>query len=275
MSVQTAGPVKRVTTLELRDMKRRGERIAALTAYDHLFARIVDSAGTDLVLVGDSLGQVLLGYDSTLPVTLDEMIHHARAVVRGVTRAMVVVDMPFLSYQVSCEDAIRNCGRVMKETGASAVKVEGGSAEIAGTITRLVGIGIPVLAHLGFTPQSLHVMGGSRVQGRAAADRQRLLEEARRIQDAGAFAVVLELIPGDLAAEIATSLEIPTIGIGAGAGCDGQILVLHDMLGLNSGFRPRFLRRFAELGEAASAGVEAYVRAVREAEYPAAEHGFE
>ena len=256
-------------------MKRRGERIAALTAYDYLFARLVDEAGTDLVLVGDSLAQVVLGYDSTLPVTLDEMIHHARAVRRGVERGLVVVDLPFLTYQVSAEDALRNAGRVLKETGASAVKLEGGSEDVAATTRRLVQAGIPVLAHLGFTPQSVHAMGGSRVQGRGEEGRERLLAEARRMEEAGAFAVVLELVPGALAAEITAALRVPTIVIGAGAGCDGQVLVLHDMLGLNPGFRPRFLRRFAELGDAAASGLSEYVRPVKGGEYPAAEHTFE
>lgn len=274
MSVQTAGG-RRVTTLELCEMKRRGERIAALTAYDYLFARLVDEAGTDLVLVGDSLAHVVLGYDSTLPVTLDDMIYHARAVRRGVKRALVVVDLPFLTYQVSREEAIRNAGRVLKETGAAAVKLEGGSEEIVDTVRHLVRVGIPVLGHLGFTPQSVHVMGGSRVQGRGEEARERLLEEARRLEEAGAFGVVLELVPGALAEEVTRALRVPTIGIGAGVGCDGQVLVLHDMLGLNPGFQPRFLRRFAELGRDAAAGLGDYVRAVRAGEYPGPEHTFE
>ena len=256
-------------------MKRRGEKIAALTAYDYLFARVVDRAGTDLILVGDSLAQVVLGYDSTVPVTLDEMIHHARAVRRGVQRAMVVVDLPFLTYQVSREEAVRNAGRVMKETGAAAVKLEGGSEEIADTVAHMVRVGIPVLGHVGFTPQSENVLGRSRVQGREGAARERILAEARRLEEAGAFGVVLELVPGALAAEVTAALAIPTIGIGAGAGCDGQILVLYDMLGLYQDFQPRFLRRFADLGEQAATGVEAYVRAVRGGEYPAPEHTFE
>jgi 3-methyl-2-oxobutanoate hydroxymethyltransferase len=255
-------------------MKQRGERIAALTAYDYLFARIVDRAGVEVILVGDSLAHVVLGYDTTLPVTLDDMIYHSRAVRRGVQRALVVVDMPFMTYQVSTEDALRNAGRVLKETGAAAVKLEGGSEQIAGAVSALVGSGIPVMGHLGFTPQSLHQLGGFRVQGRSEGGRERLIEEARRLEAAGAFAVVLELVPGPLAAEITSLLSIPTIGIGAGVGCDGQILVLPDMLGLNQEFRPRFLRRFAELGEQATAGVSAYVAAVKSGEYPADEHTF-
>ena len=274
MSVQSAGSGRGVTTTTLREMKRRGEKIAALTAYDYLFARLVDEAGTDVVLVGDSLAQVVLGYDSTLPVTLDDMIHHARAVRRGVRRALLVVDLPFLTYQVSPEDAIRNAGRVLKETGAAAVKLEGGSPEIADTIRALVRVGIPVMAHLGFTPQSVNTIG-TRVQGREEGGRERLLAEARAVEEAGAFAVVLELVPGPIAAAVTESVSIPTIGIGAGAGCDGQVLVLHDMLGLNEGFTPRFLRRFGELGEATRAAVGDYVGAVRSGEYPAAEHTFE
>lgn len=274
MSVQSAGSGRGVTTRALREMKRRGEKIAALTAYDYLFARLVDEAGTDLVLVGDSLAHVVLGYDSTLPVTLDDMIYHARAVRRGVQRALVVVDLPFLTYQVSREDAIRNAGRVLKETGAGAVKLEGGSAEIVDTVRALVRVGIPVLGHLGYTPQSVNTLG-TRVQGREEGGPERLLAEARALEEAGAFAVVLELVPGAAAAAISEALSVPTIGIGAGAGCDGQVLVLHDMLGLNEGFTPRFLRRFGELGEATRAAVGDYVRAVRAGEYPAAEHTFE
>jgi 3-methyl-2-oxobutanoate hydroxymethyltransferase len=259
---------------DLREMKRRGERIAAVTAYDFLFARIVDGAGADVVLVGDSLAQVVLGLDSTLPVTLDDMIHHARAVRRGVDRALLVVDMPFLTYQVSAREALRNAGRVLQETGASAVKVEGGSPEMAETVRTLVRAGIPVMGHVGYTPQSVNVTG-VRVQGRGDEAGERLLEEACRLDDAGVFSLVLELVPGPLATRVTAAVSTPTIGIGAGAGCDGQVLVLPDLLGMNPGFSPRFLRRFAELGEAASAGVRDYVRAVREGEYPGPEHTFE
>ncbi|HYH80115.1 MAG TPA: 3-methyl-2-oxobutanoate hydroxymethyltransferase [Longimicrobium sp.] len=258
---------------DLREMKRRGEKIAVLTAYDYLFARIVDGAGVDVVLVGDSLGQVVMGLDTTLSVTLGDMIHHARAVRRGVERALLVVDLPFLTYQVSTEDALRNAGRVLQETGAAAVKLEGGTPAIAATIRALVDAGIPVMGHLGFTPQSVHAIG-VKVQGRDEENRRRLRDEARRVEDAGAFSVVLELLPGDLAAEITASLSVPTIGIGAGVGCDGQVLVLQDALGLNRDFNPKFLRRFAELGDAAEAGCGAFVRAVKDGGYPAAEHTF-
>ncbi len=274
MSTQRGNGVRKVAAGDLREMKRRGEKIAALTAYDYLFARLVDQSGVDVVLVGDSLGQVVLGLDSTLPVTLDDMIHHARAVRRGVDRALLVVDLPFLTYQVSREEAIRNAGRVLQETGASAVKLEGGTPEMADTVRFLVSHGIPVMGHLGFTPQSVNVQG-VRVQGREEGGRERLLDEAKRLEDAGAFSVVLELIPGTIACEVSRAVEIPTIGIGAGAGCDGQVLVLHDMLGLNADFNPRFLRRFAEIGEAVGAGVSSYVQAVKAREYPAPEHTFE
>jgi 3-methyl-2-oxobutanoate hydroxymethyltransferase len=274
MSTQSAGGERKVSVLDLQAMKQRGERIAALTAYDHLFARILDSAGVDLVLVGDSLAHVVLGLDTTLPVTLDDMIYHARAVRRGIRRALMVVDMPFLTYQVSIEDALRNAGRVLKETGAEAVKVEGGSPRMAETVDALVRAGIPVMGHLGLTPQSVHALGGFRVQGREASSADRLRDEARRLEEAGAFSIVLELVPGALAEEVTQGLRVPTIGIGAGVGCDGQVLVLHDMLGLNREFRPRFLRRFGELGDAADHAVRDYVGAVKRAEYPGDEHTF-
>lgn len=275
MSTQTPGAGRRVTVLDLQEMKTRGEKIAALTAYDYPFARLVDAAGVDIILVGDSLAEVVLGLDSTLPLTLDEMIYHARAVRRGVERGLVAVDMPFLSYQVSREEAIRNAGRILQESGASAVKLEGGDPERAASVAGIVGAGIPVMGHLGFTPQSVHALGRGRVQGRGKVGSARLLEDARRLEDAGAFALVLELVPGDAAAAVTAAVRIPTIGIGAGPECDGQILVLHDMLGLNRAFHPRFLRRFAELGEATDAAVREYVRSVRESEFPAAEHTFE
>ncbi|MDB4951035.1 MAG: 3-methyl-2-oxobutanoate hydroxymethyltransferase [Gemmatimonadetes bacterium] len=274
MSTQSGNGARRVTVADLREMKRRGDPITSLTAYDYLFARLVDQAGVDVILVGDSLGQVVLGLDSTLPVTLDDMIHHARAVRRGVERALLVVDLPFLTYQISPQEALRNAGRVLQETGASAVKLEGGSDEIAQTVRTLVRAGIPVMGHLGFTPQSVNVTG-VRVQGRDEDGPRRILEEARRLEEAGCFAMVLELVPGAIARTVTAQVGIPTIGIGAGAECDGQVLVLHDMLGLNPGFQPRFLRRFAEVGELASEGVGAFVRAVKEREYPAQEHTFE
>jgi 3-methyl-2-oxobutanoate hydroxymethyltransferase len=275
MSTQSKqdGP-RPVTVRTLREMKRRGERIVSLTAYDYTFARLVDAGGADVVLVGDSLGQVVLGFDTTLPVTLDDMIHHARAVRRGIRRALLVVDLPFLSYQVSAEDALRSAGRVMKETGAGAVKLEGGGPETAESVRRLVAAGIPVMAHVGFTPQSVHALGGYRVQGREE-EGERVMEDALRLQEAGAFSVVLELVPAPLAEEVTGALEIPTIGIGAGGGCDGQVLVLHDMLGLNRDFSARFVRRFAEMGDGTEQAVRDFGAAVRAGEFPAAEHGFE
>lgn len=274
MSTQSASKSRALTVRHLLEMKKRGEPIAVLTAYDYLFARLVDAAGVEVVLVGDSLAHVVQGLDSTIPVTLDEMIYHGRAVRRALERALLVVDMPFLSYQVSREEALRNAGRVMKETGASAVKLEGGSPEMVETVAALVRAGIPVMAHIGFTPQSVHALGGARVQGRDEEAKARLLAEALALEAAGAFAVVLELVPGPVAAEVSAALQIPTIGIGAGVNCDGQVLVLHDMLGLNPDFQPRFLRRFAEVGEAAREGFAAYVQAVKSREYPADEHTF-
>jgi 3-methyl-2-oxobutanoate hydroxymethyltransferase len=274
MVTHSPGGGKRVTILELQEMKNRGERIAVLTAYDWLYARLVDTAGTDIILVGDSLAHVVLGLDSTLSLTLDDMIYHARAVRRGVDRSLVVVDLPFLTYQISPEEAVRNAGRVLQESGAEAVKLEGGGARVAATVERIVDAGIPVMGHLGFTPQSVNALGGNRVQGRGDEGRARLLADAKRLQDAGVFSLVLELIPGEVAAEITASLRIPTIGIGAGIRCDGQVLVLHDMLGLNRDFQPKFLRRFAEMGALTETALRDYVQAVKSGEYPAPEHTF-
>lgn len=275
MSTQAESRVRRVTVRDLAEMKRRGEKIVCLTAYDYSFARLVDVSGVDIVLVGDSLGQVMLGYDSTIPVTLDEMIHHARAVRRAVQRALITVDLPFLTFQISPEETVRNAGRVLKETGAEAVKLEGGDEETARHVRALIRAGIPVMGHIGLTPQSVHAIGGYRVQGRDDVAASRLKDEAIRLADAGCFSIVLELVPAVLGGEVSRAIPVPTIGIGAGAYTDGQVLVLHDMLGLNEGFRPKFLRRFAELGTAARAGMEEYVRAVRTGEYPAEEHSFE
>jgi 3-methyl-2-oxobutanoate hydroxymethyltransferase len=255
-------------------MKRDGEKIVALTAYDVLFARLLDEAGVDLILVGDSLGQVVLGYESTVPVTMDEMIHHAKAVRRGAPGTFVVVDLPFMTYQVSPRQALRNAGRALKEAGVEAVKLEGGGPEACKSVAALVAAGIPVMGHLGLTPQSVHAIGGYRVQGRDPGEAQRLLDEATALQDAGCFALVLELIPAELAREVTGSLDIPTIGIGAGAGCDGQVLVTYDALGLTPGFQPRFLKRFAELGDQARTGITAYAREVRGGTYPGPDQSF-
>ncbi|HEY0303853.1 MAG TPA: 3-methyl-2-oxobutanoate hydroxymethyltransferase [Longimicrobiales bacterium] len=270
----TSNPQK-VTVRDLSEMKSRGEKIVVLTAYDYLFARLVDEGGADIVLVGDSLGQVVLGYDSTLPVTIEEMIHHARAVRRGVKRAMLVVDMPFMSFQVSAEETLRNAGRILKETGCEAVKIEGGDEQTADCVRALVRAGIPVMGHIGLTPQSVHALGGYRVQGREKADVARIQAEAKRLEEAGCFSIVLELMPSGLAGDISRSLRVPTIGIGAGPATDGQVLVLYDMLGLNDGFKPKFLRRFAGIAEATRGGIKTFADAVRDGSYPAAEHSFD
>jgi 3-methyl-2-oxobutanoate hydroxymethyltransferase len=275
MSTQRAEERRRTTVRDLLDMKQRGDRIVALTAYDYLFARLVDEAGVDIVLVGDSVGQVFSGYDSTLPVTLDDMIYHGRAVRRAVKRALLVVDMPFMTFQVSPHETLRNAGRLLKECGAEAVKLEGGDETSASHVHTLVRAGIPVMGHIGLTPQSVHALGGYRVQGRDATGAARLEEEAGRLEAAGVFSLVLELVPAPLAKEITRILSVPTIGIGAGADVDGQVLVLPDALGLNDGFSPRFLRRFAQLADAARAGIRDYAAAVRAGEFPDAEHSFE
>jgi 3-methyl-2-oxobutanoate hydroxymethyltransferase len=274
VSVQPSEKERRVTTRSLLEMKQRGDKIVSLTAYDYLFARLVDEAGADVVLVGDSLGQVVLGYASTIPVTLDDMIHHASAVRRGVQRALMVVDMPFLSFQISPEETVRNAGRVLKETGAESVKIEGGDEQTGVHVRALVRAGIPVMGHVGLTPQSVHAIGGYRVQGRDEQNAARILEEAKRLENCGCYSVVLELVPAALAADITRAVSIPTIGIGAGPSVDGQVLVLYDMLGLNDGFSPRFLRRFASLADESRKGLSSYVQAVREGSYPDSEHSF-
>lgn len=265
---------KPVTVRDFRAMKERGDKIAVLTCYDHLFARLLEGSEIDAVLVGDSLGQVVLGYRSTLPVTLDEMVHHTAAVRRGLERPLLIADLPFLSYQPSDRDALLGAGRLVKEAGAEAVKLEGGDPETQGRVRALVGAGIPVMGHLGFTPQSVHRLGGYRVQGRDPAQADEILRQAVELEAAGCFSIVLEMLPPALAREVSAALEIPTIGIGAGPGCDGQVLVLPDMLGLNEGFHPRFLRHFARLGEATREGVAAYVGAVKAGEYPGPEESY-
>jgi 3-methyl-2-oxobutanoate hydroxymethyltransferase len=260
----------KVTVPGIMRMKPAGRRISMLTAYDATFASILDTAGVDILLVGDSLGMVVQGLDSTIPVTLEEMIYHTRIVARGRRRALVVGDMPFLSYQVSPTEAVANAGRLLKEGGAEAVKLEGG-VTMAPTIEAIATMDIPVMGHIGLTPQSVHRMGGFRVQGRTrghrAGDRERLLDDARAVERAGAFAVVLEGIPLDLAAEITATLEIPTIGIGAGVACDGQVLVMHDLLGLTE-HSPKFARRFADLRTAAGEAVRSYLEAVAAGTFP-------
>ncbi len=264
----------RLTLPGLIGRKRAGERIVMLTCYDALFAALLDQAGVDILLVGDSLNQVVAGRRSTLSATLDQMIYHAAAVRRGTERVPVVIDLPFLTYQVSVEDAIRNAGRAMAETDCDGVKLEGGRV-MAPVVRALVDRGIPVIGHLGLTPQSVHALGGYKVQGRGADAAALLLDDARALEEAGASAVVLELMPTAVAASITTALSIPTIGIGAGVSCDGQVLVLHDMLGLNEGFAPKFLRRYGELGQATRDAVSRFAADVRSGAYPDDAHAFE
>jgi 3-methyl-2-oxobutanoate hydroxymethyltransferase len=263
-----------LTITDLVAMKAAQTRIVMLTCYDAVFARLLEQAGVDVLLVGDSLNQVLAGHETTLSTTLDQMIYHAGSVRRAARRALVFVDLPFLTYQITIPEAIRNAGRVLQESGAHGVKLEGGS-HMAETVEALVDRGIPVIGHLGLTPQSVHALGGYRVQGRDPAARERLLHDAKALEAAGACAIVLELIPADLAGQISQALTIPTIGIGAGPRCDGQVLVLHDMLGLNELFAPRFLKHYAKLGEAVREAVRSYATEVRAGKYPGKEHSFE
>jgi 3-methyl-2-oxobutanoate hydroxymethyltransferase len=267
-------PEPRLTLPGLRARKAARERIVMLTCYDALFARLLDEAGVDILLVGDSLNQVLAGRRSTLSATLDQMIYHAAAVRRGTERVPVVIDLPFLTYQVSVEEAIRNAGRAMAETDCDGVKLEGGSV-MAPVVRALVDRGIPVIGHLGLTPQSVHALGGYKVQGRGEGAGSALVAEAKALEAAGASAIVLELMPTSVAAAITSALSIPTIGIGAGVSCDGQVLVLHDMLGLNEGFTPKFLRRYGDLGSATRDAVARFAADVRNGAYPDDAHSFE
>lgn len=259
--------VKKVWPLRLKEMKRHGEKIAMLTAYDAMMARLLDCAGIDVLLVGDSLGMVLLGYETTLPVTLDAMVHHTAAVSRGAKRALIVADMPFLSYQIEVPEALRNAGRLVQEGGANAVKIEGGQAVVE-TTARLVEIGIPVMAHLGLTPQSVNQMGGFRRQAKSKEEAERLIADAKTLEEAGAFAIVLESIPAELARAVTAQLSIPTIGIGAGPHCDGQVLVSYDVLGLTEYSAPSFAKRYAQLGEAISEAARTYAQEVRDGQFP-------
>ena len=263
----------KTTILDIYKKKAEKKKITMLTAYDYPTAQIVDQAGIDMVLVGDSLGMVVQGVTSTLPVTMDEMIYHARMVVRGTQSAMVVGDMPFLSYQTHRAEAVRNAGRFLKEAGCEVVKLEGGS-QMAETIRAIVDAGIPVVAHIGLTPQYVHMLGGFKVQGKDDAAREKLLADARSVQDAGAFSVVLEAIPSSLASEITAMLRIPTIGIGAGPDCDGQVLVLHDLLGLFDRFTPKFVKKYANLKQQALSAVQQYKQEVESGAFPSSEHSF-
>ena len=265
---------KKVTVQTLRRKKARGEPITMLTAYDYATALAVDEAGIDSILVGDSLGMVMLGYETTLPVTMEDMLHHCKAVARGACYALLVGDMPFMSYQVSPDQAVRNAGRFLQEAGMDAVKLEGGRERLE-TVRTIVQAGIPVMGHIGLTPQSIHQFGGFRTQGKTAAAARRLMEDALLLQEAGCFAIVLEGIPARLGRLISERLDIPTIGIGAGAGCDGQVLVVHDMLGLFDRFTPRFVKKYADLHATMVQAFEQYRVEVETRAFPAPEHTYE
>lgn len=262
-----------VTVSTFLKMKAEGKKISMITAYDYTTARLVDESGIDSILVGDSLGNVILGLGDTVSVTMEDMIHHGAAVARGAKNALVVVDMPFMSYQSSVYDAVVNAGRLMKEARANAVKLEGG-VEVADRIRAIVDCQIPVCAHIGLTPQGINALGGFKVQGKTADSARKLLEDAHAVEEAGAFAVVLEAIPAELAERVSAELTIPTIGIGAGAGCDGQVLVNQDMLGMFHDFTPKFVRRFAEVGDVMLDAYRAYDAAVKDGTFPAAEHAY-
>jgi len=265
--MSTQGQFRKVTTKTLLLMKQKGIKIASLTAYDFITAKLLDQAGVDFLLVGDSLSNVFQGNDTTLPVTMDEMIYHTKAVTKGIQRAMVIVDLPFMSYQLSVDEAFRNAGRIMKETSAGGVKLEGGE-KLAETVRKISEAGIPVMGHIGLTPQSIHQFGSYRERGKSREEADQILKDAKVLEEAGAFSIVLEKIPADLAKTVTESVKIPTIGIGAGAHCDGQILVISDMLGLNKDFHPRFVRYYANLADDIDSGVRKYVEDVRKLNFP-------
>nr|WP_294789839.1 3-methyl-2-oxobutanoate hydroxymethyltransferase [uncultured Mucilaginibacter sp.] len=259
--------IKRITTNTLQEMKNRGEKISMLTAYDYSMATIVDAAGTDVILVGDSASNVMAGHETTLPITLDQMIYHASSVVRAAKRALIVVDLPFGTYQGNSKEALNSAIRIMKESGAHAVKLEGG-VEIAESITRILTAGIPVMGHLGLTPQSIYKFGTYTVRAKEEAEADKLKQDALKLQELGCFGIVIEKIPAALGKEVTESLHIPTIGIGAGQHCDGQVLVIHDMLGLNKGFKPRFLRQYADLYDVMNNAIQNYVSDVKGGSFP-------
>ncbi|MEI7590034.1 MAG: 3-methyl-2-oxobutanoate hydroxymethyltransferase [Deltaproteobacteria bacterium] len=265
--------ITRITTANVREKKIKGEKIAMLTAYDYPTALVADSAGVDIILVGDSLGMVVLGYDSTIPVTMDEMIHHTKAVSRAAQRAMVVGDMPFMSYQISVDEAMFNAGRFLKEAGAQAVKLEGG-AEVAEITKRLSSAGIPVMGHIGLTPQAVHQFGGYKVQGKSKQAAQKIMADAKALEEAGAFAIVLECVPAELGKSISEAISIPTIGIGGGVHCDGQVLVFHDMLGIFDRFTPKFVKKYANIKEQQETAIKQYVDEVKTGIFPSNEHSF-
>jgi 3-methyl-2-oxobutanoate hydroxymethyltransferase len=263
----------KVTTVRLLEKKEKGEKITALTAYDFSTAKLLDEAGVDIALVGDSLGMVVLGYDSTLPVTMEDMLHHTAAVSRGVRRAMVVADMPFMSYQINADEAVANAGRFLQEAGAHAVKLEGGRP-IVETVIRILDAGIPVMGHVGMTPQSVHKFGGFRLQGRTESDAERILNDAKALEQAGVFSIVLELVPKELAGQVTKAVSVPTIGIGAGPFCDGQVQVTNDLLGLYGEFHPRHAKKYADLRGVVLQAFNSYVEEVRSGKFPGAEHSF-
>ena len=267
MSVAKVDDNRKVTTHRLIEMKQRGEKISMLTAYDYSMAKLIDQAGMDVILVGDSASKVMAGYVTTLPITLDQMIYHGKSVMKAVNRALVVVDLPFGTYQGNSKEALASAIRVMKETHADCIKLEGG-AEVRESIERILCAGIPIMGHLGLTPQSINKFGTYTVRAREEAEANKLIEDAHLLEEIGCFALVLEKIPAELAARVASELTIPVIGIGAGGGVDGQVLVMHDMLGINQGFSPRFLRRYANLGEEITRAVQAYIEDVKSQDFP-------
>jgi 3-methyl-2-oxobutanoate hydroxymethyltransferase len=271
--MSTHKEVKRITTHILQEMKARGEKISMLTAYDYSMAAIVDEAGMDVILVGDSASNVMAGHETTLPITLDQMIYHASSVVRAAKRALVTVDLPFGSYQGNSKEALNSAIRIMKEAGAHSVKMEGG-VEIAESVSRILTAGIPVMGHLGLTPQSIYKFGTYTVRARHDAEAKKLREDALKLQELGCFGIVLEKIPALLAKEVSESLSIPTIGIGAGQYCDGQVLVIHDMLGINKEFKPRFLRQYADLNEVMGSAIKNYIKDVKNKDFPNEKEGY-
>lgn len=271
---KTSNRPKKVTTQTVVEMKGQGEKISMLTAYDYTMARIIDQAGIDVILVGDSASNVMAGYDTTVPMTLDHMIYHASCVVRGVDKALIIADLPFMSYQVTPKEALISAGRMMKEAGVHGVKLEGGKPIIK-TVKKIVEAGIPVMGHLGLTPQSIYQFGTYKVRATENTEAEQLVEDAKRLEQAGCFSIVLEKIPANLAAEVTAELSIPTIGIGAGAQCDGQVLVAHDMLGLNKEFKPRFLRRYADMHSSMTDAVQQYITDIKTGDFPSEDEQYD
>ncbi|MBN1363925.1 MAG: 3-methyl-2-oxobutanoate hydroxymethyltransferase [Syntrophaceae bacterium] len=271
--MSTQNKITRKTTADIKKMKVSGEKITVLTAYDYAMSSILDECNIDIILVGDSLGNVVLGYDTTLPVTMEDMLHHTKAVSRAAKNALIVADMPFLSYQVSTKEAFSNAGRFLKEADAQAIKLEGGR-DFAEIVRKITSSGIPVMAHLGLTPQSIHQIGGYKVQGKKDEDAHRIIEDAKILEQAGAFSIVLECVPEALASEVTKSISIPTIGIGAGVHCDGQVLVINDLLGMSERFTPKFVKKYANLNSEIKKAVKNYIGEVKNGNFPDSEHSF-